>query len=367
MFPTMKCLVTFFLAAMAASGFAATHKALERIELAVAGETVVIEAGAPVEVISISGAQAYLKVLLPSGKNSVAAVALDKLEKPERQAPPHVVGKVESSPAPQEEATGTVAVPPPASSRQATFAGKPIALGSRNQLTAVLPPEFQKQRKKLKLADDAVLNIGLTVPRDFDPTKDYPVIVVAITDDSKETDIAAMWGFEFMAQEGWVVLAAAGSAKAVSAVERAVSVLAALHALESEWPGVKSWSFAVGGYSGGAKAAGFLAPAILGDGRELIGVYMSGSNSATPTMAGEYIKDVRKFSERDYKRVPIFLSNGSTDGIAGPREQKKVADLLEDGGFKQVRSEIFEGGHEDNKEHTTLALRWFLELRKEGK
>jgi hypothetical protein len=340
---------------------AATHQAVERMEAESAGEAVVIEAGTGVEVVSQSGGQAYVKFTLPSGRATILALPADKLKPVEKTAavPARAAeaGKPEPPPPPVEGKPEQ-----PGAAVGLSIQGRAVTPGQRNMLEVEEPEEFAALRKKLKMEPAGKLSMVLVLPRDFDPAKVYPVITAYITDDAAEPDTAAAGAFEFAAQQGWVVLAASGSGKALSARERGVNILAAARVLETEWPAVKSWKWATGGFSGGAKAAGYVAAALVGDNRRVIGIYMSGSNSATPALAVDAMKEVRRCSERELRRVPVFLSNGASDTVASLEDQKRMAEALDRAGFKKVRAESFEGGHEGNKEHTALALEWFAGL-----
>lgn len=347
---------------MVAAGWSATHLAKEQLEVEAGGERLVIEAGAEVDVVSTSGSQAFIKVTTPGGKTTITPVPADRLEKKPAPAPAPPE-PTPTTPPPAEPKEPQTTPPRTGATEKLEIQGQPVGRGQRNALKVPYPEDFRKLRQKVKAADAETLEIVLFLPLNFDPAGSWPVITAYITDNAPQPDTAAVGAFSFAIREGWVALGASGPAKAKSPQERAVDILAALHVLETTWPAVKTWRFATGGFSGGAAAAGYVAAALLGDGRDLIGIYMSGINFPTPVRAEDAMKDVRKCSSRDLKRVPVFLSNGVSDPLAGPAEQKKMADLLDREGFKNVRAVQFDGAHVQHQPHAAAALAWFLEER----
>ena len=64
-----------------------------------------------------------------------------------------------------------------------------------------------------------------------------------------------------------------------------------------------------------------------------------------------------------YKDQPVFLSSGAKDNVAAPAQAETVKTSLHHGGFKDVRLESFDGGHQVSAPHIALALDWFAGLR----
>ena len=62
--------------------------------------------------------------------------------------------------------------------------------------------------------------------------------------------------------------------------------------------------------------------------------------------------------------VPIWLSGGINDSIAPTRIHERVKLSLEHTGFRHVRVELFDGGHEVKPAEVQRALRWFREVGK---
>ena len=60
--------------------------------------------------------------------------------------------------------------------------------------------------------------------------------------------------------------------------------------------------------------------------------------------------------------VPIYLSTGAHDKIAGGDWPEKVAASMKATGLRHIRRESFNGGHGVNKDEVSKALDWFREL-----
>ena len=125
--------------------------------------------------------------------------------------------------------------------------------------------------------------------------------------------------------------------------------------LARAWPMAKQWPVACAGFSGGAKRSGSVAAALARDRWRVVGIFMGGCNEDFATLGYQLSQPPPAF-----KNVPIFLSNGDADRIAGAESGVTVKRAMEQSGFKKVRSEVYEGGHRLDTEHLTVALRWFL-------
>src|SRR5262249_46845315 len=127
--------------------------------------------------------------------------------------------------------------------------------------------------------------------------------------------------------------------------------------LALSWPQTKSWPVACAGFSGGAKRSGTVAAAMMKEGYNITGLFMGGCNEDRATLGLQLYQPGERF-----KQVPIFLSNGSTDPIAGPQQAALVAESMRRSGFRQVRLESYPGGHQQDDEQLALALEWFRQL-----
>jgi S-formylglutathione hydrolase FrmB len=199
----------------------------------------------------------------------------------------------------------------------------------------------------------------LTVPRGFDPKKNWPVLIVFSSSTHQYPswrDLMGLYRVPALA-EGWVLLAGDGPQAAPrldSSGWRAGHILAALDALHRSFPGSQKWFFVCAGQSGGAKRASYLAPLLAARGYRIAGIFLEGMNEERIT------ESYRRFLPgRDFLRTPIFLSSGRNDIIATIDQQNAVENSMRRTGFQNIRHTTFPGGHEVRPTQLQEALRWF--------
>ena len=157
--------------------------------------------------------------------------------------------------------------------------------------------------------------------------------------------------------QGWAVLAADGPKVAVNddTIQRGWSMLSSvLQEVARTWPQAKRWKVACAGFSGGAKRSAAVAAAMTKEGWHVGGVFMGGCNEDRATLGMSLFQPGPAF-----KNVPMFLSNGDNDPIAGVEYGGRVRDSMTRSGFSNVRLERYPGEHRLNKEHLRDALIWF--------
>jgi len=157
--------------------------------------------------------------------------------------------------------------------------------------------------------------------------------------------------------EGWGVLAADGPKldASIDSVQFGWAMLSSvLDQFHRTWPQSKQWPVACAGFSGGAKRSAIVAAALVREGYQVLGVFMGGCNEDYATLGLQLYQPGDRF-----KRVPIFLSNGTSDAIAGSEHAAAVAESMRRSGFQMLRLENYDGGHRQNNEHLTQALQWF--------
>jgi len=188
--------------------------------------------------------------------------------------------------------------------------------------------------------------------------KPCPVLIVSVP--SGGSAISGMRAMTNAAwQNGWAVLAADGPKVAVDmdTIQFGWGMLSsALDHFARSWPPAKQWPVACAGFSGGAKRSAAVAAALTRDGWRVIGVFMGGCNEDRATLGLELFTPGPTF-----KKVPMFLSNGTSDSIAGPKQAAMVRDSMLKSGFATVRLESYSGGHRLHEDHLREALRWFRE------
>lgn len=201
----------------------------------------------------------------------------------------------------------------------------------------------------------------LATPKNFDPGKAWPVLVVFSTSDShrhNRDDLIEFYRKVALA-EGWVLLAGDSpqTPRIDTAAWRAAMSLAAVDALHRSFPGSEKWPIACAGFSGGARRAGFIAPLLARLGCQIIGVYLTGVNE---DHLGEGYK---KFGPGpNFLSTPVYISAGRDDKIAAETAQSGVFSSIKRTGFLRVRIETFNGRHEVKDFETQTALRWFRSL-----
>ena len=128
--------------------------------------------------------------------------------------------------------------------------------------------------------------------------------------------------------------------------------------LYKEWRQSAHWPVAFAGFSGGAKRSGFLA-AMLASTNEVkvLGFFLAGINDDRISVAYKTYHPPPGFLN-----IPIWLSSGTSDSIAPSWKVEHVRASLVNTGFKRVRLESFDGGHEVDPSQVQLALRWFRQL-----
>jgi predicted esterase len=202
----------------------------------------------------------------------------------------------------------------------------------------------------------ASLKAVVDIPANFDARRAWPVLLVCAPSGSSAVR-AAQWYTNTAFAAGWVVIAVDGP-KVAMEQDNSVFAWAMIQSLLAElrrsWPQSKQWPFAVGGFSGGAKRSAMVATEMARQGDYVCGVFMGGCNEDRATVGIQVARPPQTFLN-----VPMFLSNGSTDPIAGPAEGKKVKDSMEATGFRRVRLETYDGGHKLDTNHLALALEWF--------
>src|SRR5947199_3610810 len=243
------------------------------------------------------------------------------------------------------------------------FAGVPFSPGSTVQANVPLSAQeksFAGQgRNPVPQSAVAVL----ATPANFDPKKNWPVLVAFSTRDSRRQNRDDLVDFyrRVGLDEGWVLLAGDGPqhARNDTAGWRGAMTLAAIDAIHHSFVGSEKWPMACAGFSGGAKGAGSIAPLLARNGCRITGIYLTGVNE--DYLSGGY---VRSQPGADFLRTPIYVSAGHDDGIARLEQQYDVVGLIKRTGFTRIRIGTFRGGHEVNDAQTSIPLEWFRSLQK---
>lgn len=360
----MQWLATLALLAAPVTGWADTNAlAHPRMWTSASG------AGLPAIFVELSGDRVVLRkrdgeqIQIVRSKLSAADQALlDEAFGPTAESAPAeefpVPAAESAGPAP---ATGTAPESPPAAAPGSLqVAGTEIPLGKKTTFRAPLDEEAQKLLKREgNPAAESV--VGLWLPADFDPGKEWDILLVSATENSSSVNSLFMYQASAQESGGWVVLAADGPAtppKGDTTQWRWQMARAGLLALEAAWPAARNWPVAACGFSGGAKRSGLLGALLCADNRPVIGMYMGGCND---DMASAGLQEYRPNGPA-FRKTPIYLSTGDQDAVATVAAANRVRQSMEASGFRNVRAETYAGGHTADATQITEALNWFKEL-----
>jgi len=253
--------------------------------------------------------------------------------------------------------------PAPALQGALTLGGVEITPGQLIRFHAPLPADAVRALDKDHNTVVTNAKVGIAVPVSFDPAKHWNIIIISATSDMNSLSIGHAGQYlDAILGRNWVVMAADGpnddAPVNVNNTWRWSLIRAGLEELHRQWPASKSWSYATGGFSGGAKRSGYIAALLASSGYKVIGMFMGGCNQDMATAgANEY-----KPSRWTFLKVPIFLSNGLEDKVATVEAGRQVRDSMNKGGFKNIRVETCPGGHDPYPEHMRQALAWFEEM-----
>src|SRR5881227_3668556 len=243
------------------------------------------------------------------------------------------------------------------------FAGVPFTAGSTVQANVPLSAEEKTYAAQGGNPVPPAAVAVIATPANFNPRKSWPVLIVCSTSDFKRQNRDDLVQFyrSVGLTEGWVLLAGDGPQRARNdtAGWRLAMTLAAIDALHHSFVGSEKWPMACAGFSGGAKGAGSIAPALARSGCRITGLYLTGVNE-------DYLSPgyARAQPGADFLMTPVYVSAGHDDRIATVEQQYDVAGSIKRTGFSRIRIGTFHGGHEVNDAQTSIALRWFRELQK---
>jgi hypothetical protein len=196
----------------------------------------------------------------------------------------------------------------------------------------------------------------IALPAGFDLRRTWPVLIV--TAPSGASAVQSVGGYTNVAlARGWIVAAVDGpkvrTEQDTSTFAWAM-ISSLIDQLHTSWPQSRQWPFACAGFSGGAKRAAMTAANMMRQRDEVIGVFMGGCNEDRATTGYQISAPGPRFLS-----VPMFLSNGANDPIAGPAYGEKVKALMEQTGFSNVRLGIYNGQHRLDTNQLRSALEWF--------
>jgi predicted esterase len=207
----------------------------------------------------------------------------------------------------------------------------------------------------------ASLKGSVDIPANFDVRRSWPVLLVCAPSGSSAVNSARAYTNIALAQ-GWIVVAIDGPKVSVQQDNNVFAwamIQSLLNELRRNWPQSKQWPFAVAGFSGGAKRSAMIAAEMMRQGDSVIGVFMGGCNEDRATLGYQISNPGAGFLN-----LPMFLSNGTRDAIAGPSHAQTVRLSMEQTGFRKIRAETYNEGHKLDTNHLAMALEWFRPVPK---
>ena len=236
--------------------------------------------------------------------------------------------------------------------------GVELVPGKRIQYEADVPNTLQKEASKDGNPTQLKSRAVIALPMNFDPAKTYPVLIINATSDGNASSVdhhRQYW--ETGIDRGWIVIAAdpLEKPKVDNNMWRWALVSSSLESIHKIWPQSRAWPVATAGFSGGAKRSGYIGALLAKNDYKLIGMFMGGCNQDMASKGLETFKPKKS----DFLRVPIFLSNGTSDTIATVEAGRRTLQSMDKSGFKKLKLETYDGGHELYKPHVMTALDWF--------
>lgn len=207
---------------------------------------------------------------------------------------------------------------------------------------------------------DTGWKLAIAVPDDFDPTKPQRVFVANTAVNNDEQRLAGNVGVFGMyapacAASGWICIAYDTS---LGRAEHNHDLISAMQKLAEEWPQFRTWEFAVGGFSGGAKACFDPLAFLVKNDYKTVGAFLGGCNDGSFC---ERAKERYNARSSGFRTVKAFISTGDNDNLVSEDHVEKLINAIKTGGIREIRSEFFEGGHQLHRIHFEEALKWFSE------
>lgn len=241
----------------------------------------------------------------------------------------------------------------PAVPGEVSFDGKPLILGGKTNLFEYQYTPEQLAKVKKDKGTDTGYKIALALPADFDPTKRQKVFVVctAVNNAKQGADgNVGMMGFfgKQCTQSGWVCLAYDTN---LGRTNHFGDLRAALDKINGQWPQFKTWDFAVGGFSGGAKACFYPCAFLLKNEYKVVGAFLAGCNEDYSGTA----RDLFDAPKAAYKNLKVFMGNPTYKAdYAAP-----VSASMKKNGISDIRAEVHQGKNSLDYAQFAEGLKWF--------
>lgn len=205
--------------------------------------------------------------------------------------------------------------------------------------------------------------VVIALPADFTPTETQRVLVV-VPDFVSEADLEKLTKqyAGVAASKGWVTVIANCPTPDEFGTDGlyAAAIQAGMRHLASQHAGADKWPLYIAGNSLGAGRATLASGALLKEGFDVRGVFVSSLKREDIT------KSVRVFrpSRSALKKMKVFVSQGENDHFVSKAQSLKEAEAIREAGVDEVRHEIHSGRGGLNADSLAQALEWFVEPEK---
>lgn len=255
-----------------------------------------------------------------------------------------------TAPAPK---PGTPEMPAPEKTAPAAFGIEPVdvAMDKKDvRLAGKSPSGFVPETAKVVIA----------LPQDFKPSEIQRVLVV-VPDFVSEADLEKLTRqyAEAAAPKGWVTVIANCPTPDEFGTDGlyAAAIQAGMRHLASQHAGTEKWPLYIAGNSLGAGRATLATGALIKEGFDVRGVFVSSLKREDIT------KSVRVFrpSKSALKKLKVFVSQGENDHFVSKGQSLKQAEAIREAGVEEVRHEVHPGRGGLVAASLGLALDWFAE------
>ena len=231
----------------------------------------------------------------------------------------------------------------------------------------VEPYDVAMDKKDVRLAGKSpsgfvpeTAKIVIALPSDFKPAETQRVLVV-VPDFVSEADLEKLTRqyAEVAAPKGWVTVIANCPTPDEFGTDGlyAAAIQAGMRHLATQHAGADKWPLYIAGNSLGAGRATLASGALIKEGFDVRGVFVSSLKREDIT------KSVRVFrpSKNALKKLKVFVSQGENDHFVSKGQSLKQADAIRGAGVEEVRHEVHPGRGGLDAASLGEALDWFAE------
>ncbi|MCH7225441.1 hypothetical protein [Haloferula sp. A504] len=246
---------------------------------------------------------------------------------------------------------------PKVAAGEASFDGKPLITGGKvNKYDYPYDERRMAMMKKWK-SEDTGFKIAIAVPHGFDPSKPQKVFIPNTAVNNAKQGLSGNFGVvgfyaKKCVENGWVCLAYDTN---LGRKNHDADLYCTFEKLLEVWPNSRNWEYAVGGFSGGAKACWQPAAYLIKNDYKVIGAMLSGCNQDL----SDHYRGRYKAPKAGYSDIKVHLSNGKWDEVAQVEKQEYMEKSLRRNGMRNVKKTMHDGKHNLDLNEIDIALQWF--------